>query len=195
MKSLLKKVLIGIYFGNPIFRKGIKFGRGSYVREHSQIGGGKHIEFGDNVRVSQYCRLMCFENISGEQLSPSFSVGDNTWIGRNCTISCTNRVDIGRDCLITGYAFLCDSEHGMDPECNKRYETQPMIKKIVKIGNNVFIGDKAMILPGTTIGDNCIVGAGSVVKGDFESNSLIAGNPARIIKRYSYNTHKWEQEN
>lgn len=51
----------------------------------------------------------------------------------------------------------------------------------VRIGNNCFIGMNAIILMGTSIGDNCIVGAGSVVKGIFPSNSVIAGNPARVI--------------
>ena len=51
----------------------------------------------------------------------------------------------------------------------------------VNIGNNVFIGEKATILMGTNIGDNCIIGANSLVKGDFPSNSVIAGNPAKVI--------------
>lgn len=51
----------------------------------------------------------------------------------------------------------------------------------VKIGNNCFLGINAIILMGTVIGNNCIVGAGSVVKGTFPENSVIAGNPARII--------------
>jgi acetyltransferase-like isoleucine patch superfamily enzyme len=55
----------------------------------------------------------------------------------------------------------------------------------VKIGNNVFIGDNCTILPNTTIGDNCIVGAGSVVRGKFPENSVIIGNPAKIIMKTS----------
>ena len=51
----------------------------------------------------------------------------------------------------------------------------------VSIGNNCFIGMNAIILMGTRIGDNCIVGAGSVVKGDFPANSVIAGNPGKVI--------------
>ena len=55
----------------------------------------------------------------------------------------------------------------------------------VKIGNNVFIGDNCTILPNTTIGDNCIVGAGSVVRGKFPENSVIIGNPAKIVMKTS----------
>jgi acetyltransferase-like isoleucine patch superfamily enzyme len=55
----------------------------------------------------------------------------------------------------------------------------------VKIGNNVFIGDNCTILPNTIIGDNCVVGAGSVVRGKFPENSVIIGNPAKIIIKTS----------
>lgn len=56
---------------------------------------------------------------------------------------------------------------------------------MVKIGNNVFIGDNCTILPNTTIGDNCVVGAGSVVRGKFPENSVIIGNPAKIVMKTS----------
>jgi len=51
----------------------------------------------------------------------------------------------------------------------------------IKIGNNVFIGNNCTILPNTTIGNNCIVGAGSVVRGQFPDNSVIVGNPAKVV--------------
>jgi acetyltransferase-like isoleucine patch superfamily enzyme len=51
----------------------------------------------------------------------------------------------------------------------------------IKIGNNVFIGNNCTILPNTTIGDNCIVGAGSVIRGQFPDDSVIVGNPAKVV--------------
>lgn len=56
-----------------------------------------------------------------------------------------------------------------------------LIYGTVILGDNVFVGANATILPNTEIGDNCIIGAGSVVKGRFESGSIIAGNPAKAI--------------
>jgi len=55
----------------------------------------------------------------------------------------------------------------------------------IKIGNNVFIGDNCTILPNTIIGDNCIIGAGSVVRGKFPENSVVIGNPAKIVLKMS----------
>jgi len=51
----------------------------------------------------------------------------------------------------------------------------------IKIGNNVFIGNNCTILPNTVVGDNCIVGAGSIVRGQFPDNSVIIGNPAKVV--------------
>ena len=59
--------------------------------------------------------------------------------------------------------------------------TRPIICKKVEIGNNVFIGARTTILPGSVIGDNCIVGSGSVVRGCLEKNSIYAGNPCKKI--------------
>lgn len=56
----------------------------------------------------------------------------------------------------------------------------------IKIGNNVFIGNNCTILPNTIIGDNCIIGAGSVVRGKFTENSVIVGNPAKIVLKMSF---------
>lgn len=191
--KLLKKFLLKFYFGNSLFRKGVKFGKGSYIRGGAQIGGGKYITLGEHTRISINARLQCFTKISGQNLSPQMKIGNNVFIGRNVTISCCNEIVIGDDCQITGYVFIGDSNHGMDINCGKRYETQKMILKSTIIGKNVFVGEKAIILPGVTIGDNVIVGAGSVVTKDVPANSMVVGNPAKIIKKYNFVSGKWEQ--
>ena len=63
----------------------------------------------------------------------------------------------------------------------------------IKIGNNVFIGDNCIILPNTRIGDNCIVGAGSVLRGKFPDNSVIFGNPAKIVSKLSVQKFLYNQ--
>ncbi len=193
MKKIIKKIILKVCFGNRFTRKGVHFGKGSYIREHAQIGGGKHIRLGNHTRISAYGRLQCFEFISGEKFKPLLNIGDNVFIGRNVTISCSNRIDIGENTMITGYVFICDSNHGMNPSDDKRYEAQKMLRKTVSIGRNVFIGEKAMILPGVSIGDNCIIGAGSVVTKSFGNNLMIVGNPARAIKEFNFGTKEWEK--
>lgn len=60
------------------------------------------------------------------------------------------------------------------------------------VGKNVFIGKKSIVLPNTTIGDNVIVGAGSIVRGKIPSNSIIAGNPARVIANIKDTANSWK---
>lgn len=58
-----------------------------------------------------------------------------------------------------------------------------MPSKEIRIGKNCFLGCNSIVLKGTVLGDGCVVGAGAVVSGKFEENCVIAGNPARVIKR------------
>jgi len=84
-------------------------------------------------------------------------------------------IHIGPNCLIASGVTILSHDH-----C-KRVEGQPLIKD-VKIGKNCFVAVNAIIMPGVTIGDEVIVGAGAVVTKDVPSNTIVAGNPARVIR-------------
>jgi acetyltransferase-like isoleucine patch superfamily enzyme len=62
----------------------------------------------------------------------------------------------------------------------------------IKIGKNVFIGMGAIIMPGTTIHDNVVIGAGSVVRGEIPTDSIVIGNPGKIIGNLTEKARKWE---
>ena len=84
--------------------------------------------------------------------------------------------------------FVADRER-LDAERNRLLEdpqggnSELIPAKPIRIGKNCFVGCNAIILKGTVLGDGCVVGAGAVVAGEFESNSVIVGNPARVIRR------------
>jgi acetyltransferase-like isoleucine patch superfamily enzyme len=89
-------------------------------------------------------------------------------------------ITIGEDCLISSEVTILTHDGSVDV-MRKEYPKADIIKPVV-IGDNVFIGHRAIILPGVTIGSNVVIGAGSIVNKDVPSNTVYAGVPARFIK-------------
>ena len=106
-------------------------------------------------------------------------VGRNVVINFNCTFVDDGEIFIGDDCMIGPGCNLATSIHPISPRL-RRHKLQ--YNKPIHIGNNVWFGAGVTVLPGVTVGDNAIVGAGSVVTKDVPSNAVVAGNPARLIR-------------
>ncbi|MEH7454701.1 sugar O-acetyltransferase [Gottfriedia acidiceleris] len=105
-------------------------------------------------------------------------VGDHFYAGYNCTILDMAEVKIGNNCMIGPNVGIYTAGHSIEPKNrNKSGYAIP-----IHIGDDVWIGGSCTILPGITIGDNSIVAAGSVVTKDVPSNTVVAGNPAKVIK-------------
>lgn len=116
------------------------------------------------------------------EIGAKIKIGDNTRIHGSC-LHALKSIEIGKNCLIAANCQIFDGNgHEIfldDP--TKRIFTNGNTKPI-SIGDNCWIGTSAIILPGSKLGNNCIVASGSIVKGRFSDNSLIAGNPAKFIK-------------
>ena len=108
------------------------------------------------------------------------TIGDNFYANYNLTILDTEKVEIGDNVFIGPNVNIYTAGHPLDI---KRRNENLESRIPVKIGNNVWIGGNVTILPGTTIGDNTTIGAGSVVTKDIPSNVLAVGNPCNIIKK------------
>jgi len=121
-------------------------------------------------------------------------VGDYTLLNGALVMS-EERITIGSHCLISWNVGIADSDfHPMDPALRRRdavainpyskdRQRPPIGTRPVVIGDNVWIGMNSIILKGVRIGDNSVVGAGAVVSRDVPANTVVAGNPARIVKR------------
>lgn len=122
------------------------------------------------------------------------SVGENTMLNGACIVA-YEKVEVGKDCQIASSTIISDTDfHPVNPEIRLKqvrgesFSFSCVGKKSIKIGNNVWIGWNCTILKGVIIGDDCIVAAGSVVlAGNYPSGSLLAGNPAKVVKNYVIN--------
>ncbi len=100
------------------------------------------------------------------------------------TIYSWKSIKIGDYTIVGSGSKIMDTDfHPIDSELRKKAENDKARSEPVEIGENVFIGCNCIILKGTKIGNNCVIGAGSVVHGEFPDDCLIAGNPAKIIKK------------
>jgi len=107
-------------------------------------------------------------------------VGDGVYMNTGCVILDCARVEIGEKTLLGPAVQIYTAIHPLDPEERAAFiETA----KPVTLGRNVWIGGAAVILPGVTVGDEAVVGAGSVVTKDVPPRSVVAGNPAKVIRR------------
>ena len=99
------------------------------------------------------------------------------------TIYAMQEINIGNNVLIGGNCKIIDNDfHPLKAEDRNPQLNEKIKKRAIYIGDGCFIGANSIILKGTTLGKNCVVGAGSVVSGTFPDNVIIAGNPARILK-------------
>lgn len=110
------------------------------------------------------------------------TVGDRVGIS-GAAIYAWEKISIGEKTQIGANTKIMDTDfHPVDPDARLTGKHSATKTAPVIIGKNVFIGANAIILKGSQIGDNCVVGAGSVVCGSFGDNCVIAGNPARVVR-------------
>lgn len=107
----------------------------------------------------------------------NIKLGKNVFINEGCCFQDQGGIEIGDDCLIGQQVVIATLNHDLHPSKRKS-----MTAKLVKIGNNVWVGAHATILSGVTIGDNAVIAGGAVVTKDVPKNTVVGGVPAKVIK-------------
>ncbi len=126
---------------------------------------------------------------AGNTYKPDFIVGKGTQIGDFCHITCAKRLEIGENVLMGQGVFIADSTH-VYHDIATPVMAQGLTARPVMIGTGSWLGNHAAVL-GCSIGKNCVVGANSVVTRDVPDYCVVAGAPAKIIKRYDEVTRAW----
>lgn len=162
------------------------FGTNSRIAPYaSLIKGMKHITIGDHTNIAKGVQLTAWDNYMGQHYSPEIHIGNGCSIGEDNHITAIDSIFIGNHVLMGKKVLITDNAHGISsrdmveipPKERLLYSKGPVI-----IEDNVWIGEKASILPGVHIGRGCIIGANAVVTSNIPPYCIVAGNPARIIK-------------
>ncbi|MEG1717024.1 MAG: DapH/DapD/GlmU-related protein, partial [Lachnospiraceae bacterium] len=134
---------------------------------------GRNVRFGKNTRIDFYD-------------TGFMRIGDGCYIGQNNTFLVGADISIGNGVLMASDICIASENHGMDPTDMNGYGAQRLITLPVFIGDGCWIGEKVIILPGTSIGSKSIIGAGSVVTKNVPDLCIAVGNPAKVIKKFDF---------
>jgi acetyltransferase-like isoleucine patch superfamily enzyme len=158
-----------------------------YALRYPKLVLGPGVMFIGRLRLSQGTRLILGDRtrVRGKVTingGGQVEVGSDSLLN-GCWIIAADRVTIGDHCLVSDCGVTDNDFHNLPPEL--RHEPPgPRTRAPVKIGRNVWLGAHSLVLKGSTIGDDSVIGAGSVVRGDVASGVVVAGNPAVVVKTF-----------
>jgi len=180
--------LIGYLCSIPARAKGMKFGKKSYIGLGYDFlfNSMNGIIIDDDVLIGRNAWIQTIDNNDINLDSPIIFIGKSSRIGRNVTISCKKKIIIGERCLISYNVSILDHDH----DCINYQPIEGVLTdpEEISIGGDCFIGAHVFILKGVQLGKHCVVGANSVVTKSFLDYSLIAGNPAKLVKNIECQT-------
>lgn len=169
-----------------VSREFLSCGSGCSFGGFSLLHGAGHFCLGSNLYVGRDVVWEAYDDFLGQTFTPRVEIGDGSSFGDGGHITCINSITIGRGVRIGRKVFVTDNSHGT----GERHEldTPPNLRPLyskgpVVIEDNAWIGEMAAILPGVRIGRGATVAAGAVVTHDVPPYSLVAGVPARVVRR------------
>lgn len=133
----------------------------------------KNIHVGNSVVVKEGARICSCNEMAQIRIGARTTIGYHTFIFASAAIS------VGEDCLIAPFVYIVDSNHGSLRK--ERINRQPNTSSPIVIGDDVWIGTKATVLAGVTIGNGAIVASGATVNQDVAPYTIVGGTPARLI--------------
>jgi acetyltransferase-like isoleucine patch superfamily enzyme len=166
-------------------RKFGAFGEGSCLVYPQGTTFNEHrIHIGRDTIIGPYASVSAGMAEGQEILSdPVVQIGDRCLIGRGSHIVGHWNIELGDDIYTGPYVYITDQNHSyIDPD--EPIGTQTPVEAAVRIGSGSWLGANAVILPGATIGEHVVVAAGAVVRGEIPDHCVVAGVPAKILRRF-----------
>lgn len=160
----------GAWMTNTLYRRAFgHIGRGTVIVAPRQLKGVDNIFLADEVAVFAGVWLQC------EPGGGPLRIGNATYLGHDVHVHAIDPVSIGAGCVLADGVFIASTDHGRDDR-SITSGSGP-----ISIGDRVFLGQRAIVLGGVTIGDGATVGAGAVVTKDVPAGAVVAGVPARLL--------------
>lgn len=155
------------------------------IKKIHKIKLGSNIQFGSDTRINFY----------DETDDVKLIIGDNSYFVNRVTILGGGAINIGKGVLVASDVAFFSENHSTNPQGNVPYKDQSLVFKNITVGEGTWIGEKAIILPGVSIGNKCVIGAGSIVTKDVPDLCIAVGNPAHVVKKYDQINKKWINTN
>lgn len=175
---------MGVVFHTAWIRRHFRhLGKGCIIKKGITLKGAQYISIGEMTAIHANAVLTAWK-LSGNE--PSVSIGHDCDFGEYLHLSCTNRIVIGSGVLTGRWVTIVDNSHGtfLSEELKTPPHHRPIVSKgTIRIGDNVWLGDKVTVLPGVTIGQGSIIASNSVVTKDIPENSIAAGAPAKVVRQ------------
>ena len=188
---LIKKIKKFIFFlyWKPYFKS---LGWGAFIDRPLHRMGGKNISIGKRVTINYKSWLGALPHTN--ETDCKLIINDGCTIGHFCEIYATKSIIIEKNVLTADRVYISDNLHGYE-DINTPIKDQP-IRQINpgRIGEGSWIGVGVAVM-GATIGRHCVIGANSVVTRDIPDYSVAVGIPAKVIKRYDFQSNRWRKTN
>jgi len=169
------------------------------IRRPYYIRGKKFIKFGKNFTTGVGMRLDAFADNKTKCL---IEFGDNVQLNDYVHIAAVNSVKVGNNVLIASKVFITDHNHGnygtitsLQSHPKIPPADRPLFHNAVIIEDNVWIGEFVCIMPGVIVQEGSVIGAMSVVTKNIPPYSIAVGSPARVIKKFDFETNSWQVVN
>lgn len=151
-----------------------------YWKFRAFVSGRAEVEISPHARLGKGCVISSFTKV---KITGPFELGERVQIATGCFLGASQEgLYMGNDVLVGPNCCFLTGHYAYD-RLDVPLKDQPFVAQRITVGSNVWVGANSVILGGTTIGDNVIVSANSVVAGDVPPNTIVLGNPAKVIFR------------
>lgn len=147
------------------------------------------IRLGNDSVILPRCRMQVYPERTG--ITEGIQIGEGCFIGYDFCALAGESISIGDNVTIASKVCIVSENHSFDPLSKISYGEQALTVAPVRINDGCWIGEGAVILPGVTVGEKTVVGAGAVVTADVPPYCVVAGNPAKLIKKYDFTRKRW----